>query len=277
MAIDSKLNYLQETKNQIKDAIIQKGVGVLDTDSFRSYANKIRQIEGGVGALEDTFLKLRTNEGTNGYGLFTRIPSTICNNEEFIKFIENFDVSKMTTFEYMFDNSNLTQLNFSNWSVNKVTDLSHMFSLSKFKKIDLSNWNTFNVKTISYMFYNMLELTQIDLTNCDTSNVKSMFYTFYLCKKLTEIKGILDVIKVTSFNGAFNSCEKLIEIRIKNLNYTGLDLSSCVELSYDSLIYLISNLVADTSVRTLKLGTTNLEKLTDEEKAIATEKNWTLA
>ena len=32
-----------------------------------------------------------------------------------------------------------------------------------------------------------------------------------------------------------------------------------------------------TTTRTLKIGTTNLNKLTDEEKAIATEKGWTLA
>jgi len=47
MSIESKLNYLMSTKNQIKEAIVEKGVEVLDSDTFRSYANKIQSIEKG--------------------------------------------------------------------------------------------------------------------------------------------------------------------------------------------------------------------------------------
>ena len=43
--IDNKLDYLNETKNLIKEAIINKGQEVLDTDTFRSYAEKINNIE----------------------------------------------------------------------------------------------------------------------------------------------------------------------------------------------------------------------------------------
>lgn len=53
MAIAEKLNYLLETKNQIKTAITKKGVSILDTDSFRSYANKITQIESSSGSSAD--------------------------------------------------------------------------------------------------------------------------------------------------------------------------------------------------------------------------------
>ena len=42
-----KLEYLLETKNQIKQAIIDKGVDVSNTDTFRSYATKIGEIQGG--------------------------------------------------------------------------------------------------------------------------------------------------------------------------------------------------------------------------------------
>ena len=42
-----KLEYLLETKNQIKQAIIDKGVNVTDTDTFRSYATKIGEIQSG--------------------------------------------------------------------------------------------------------------------------------------------------------------------------------------------------------------------------------------
>lgn len=44
-SIASKLDTLKQTKAAIKDAIVEKGVSVGDTDSFRSYASKISSIE----------------------------------------------------------------------------------------------------------------------------------------------------------------------------------------------------------------------------------------
>jgi hypothetical protein len=45
MTTEEKLSYLWETKNQIKNAINEKGVTVSDDDTFRSYADKILNIE----------------------------------------------------------------------------------------------------------------------------------------------------------------------------------------------------------------------------------------
>lgn len=45
--ISDKLNYLTQTKEAIMNAIIAKGVEVLSSDTFRSYADKIAQITGG--------------------------------------------------------------------------------------------------------------------------------------------------------------------------------------------------------------------------------------
>ena len=42
-----KLNYINESKELIKNAIISKGVEVTDSDSLRSYADKIAMIESG--------------------------------------------------------------------------------------------------------------------------------------------------------------------------------------------------------------------------------------
>lgn len=46
MTIANKLNYLNQTKTAIKEAIINKGVLISDTDTFRSYADKINLISG---------------------------------------------------------------------------------------------------------------------------------------------------------------------------------------------------------------------------------------
>ena len=47
MTVNDKINYLQETKKQIKQALIEKGQEVSDTDTFRSYATKIKNIKVG--------------------------------------------------------------------------------------------------------------------------------------------------------------------------------------------------------------------------------------
>ena len=48
-----KFEYLLETKAQIKEAIRERGVNVKDTDTFRSYANKVLQISGSGAPVED--------------------------------------------------------------------------------------------------------------------------------------------------------------------------------------------------------------------------------
>lgn len=50
LSIATKLNYLNETKESIKNAIIEKGVEVSDSDTFRDYATKIADISSGGGA-----------------------------------------------------------------------------------------------------------------------------------------------------------------------------------------------------------------------------------
>lgn len=44
--IEKKLEYLLQTKNEIKEAIQEKGVKVFEDDTFRSYADKIKAIQG---------------------------------------------------------------------------------------------------------------------------------------------------------------------------------------------------------------------------------------
>ena len=45
MSMQNKFAYLEETKRQIRQAIIDKGVSVSENDTFRSYASKIAEIQ----------------------------------------------------------------------------------------------------------------------------------------------------------------------------------------------------------------------------------------
>lgn len=49
MATADKLQYLVDTKTEIKNAIVEKGVDVSSSDTFRSYAEKIKSIQAGGG------------------------------------------------------------------------------------------------------------------------------------------------------------------------------------------------------------------------------------
>lgn len=51
MSISDKLSYLADTKEQIRQAIISKGVPVSESDTFQSYSDKILLIEGGGGVV----------------------------------------------------------------------------------------------------------------------------------------------------------------------------------------------------------------------------------
>lgn len=60
-----KLNYLNETKKQIKTALQEKGVEVLNTDPFRSYANKISEMSSGFENVTDVISHGTEYNGTN--------------------------------------------------------------------------------------------------------------------------------------------------------------------------------------------------------------------
>ena len=129
----------------------------------------------------------------------------------------------------------------------------------------------------SYMFANMTRLTSVGVL--DTRNCENFSYLFYYCTALTEIKSI-NLSNATNTTSIFQKCSKL-----KNITFVGtipmsLDLSVSTAITYDSIMRAI-NALADnsesTTTFTLRLGSTNLKKITDEEKAIATEKGWTLA
>lgn len=70
--IATKLAYLNETKSLIKQAIIDKGVDIQDSDTFRSYADKIAEITSGETISSVTPLGLKywldAIENTGGFG-----------------------------------------------------------------------------------------------------------------------------------------------------------------------------------------------------------------
>lgn len=84
-----------------------------------------------------------------------------------------------------------------------------------------------------------------------------------------------------TFSSVFQGTTTLENIVIEGtIGQNGFDVSPCTKLTHDSLLSIINALKdysGTTTAKTVTLGATNLAKLTDAEKATATEKGWTLS
>ena len=157
--------------------------------------------------------------------------------------------------------------------------------------IEVPQINTSNGDDFSAMFSGCINLTEIP--QIDTSNGENFAQMFAMCNKLTSIPQ-LDMSSGIKFTNMLQNCNKLttlggfVDIGKAYLtsasanysNYT-LTLSSCNELTHESLMNVINNLydIASAGVQTQKLvlGSTNLAKLSADEIAIATNKGWAVS
>ena len=132
---------------------------------------------------------------------------------------------------------------------------------------------TSNVTNMNKMFYYCSSLTSVPLL--DTSKVTYMNSMFYYCSSLTSVP-LFDTSNVTDMNNMFKNCRSLETIHMLNIG-ANLDISSSTKFTREALLEIIGNLKTVTSTKRLTMGSTNLAKLTEEDKAIATNKGWTLA
>lgn len=176
------------------------------------------------------------------------------------------NTSKVTDMSYMFYScSSLTTI--PQYDTSKVTSMYEMFNrCSHLTTIPLLN--TINVTNTSGMFRDCHNLTTIPLLN--TSKVTNMSNMFNGCGSLTNIPQI-DTSNVTNMSWMVSSCSNLKSILMTNIG-TNLDISASTQFERADLVTILNNLKTVTSSKTLTMGSTNLAKLTDEDKAIATNK-----
>lgn len=198
--------------------------------------------------------------------------------------IDSFDTSNVTNMQYMFsdcdglvtipqlDTTNVTNMiYFLNYCKNvyeiPMLDTSNVLSMSNLlrgaKIITFPQWNMSKVTDVSNLFNDCKWL--IDVPELDWGAVKTCQYPFGTANLSTvaNLGGFKDLGKEKSISGT-----------------TSYFLNVVPNLTHESLMNVINKLydrkTAGYSTLSLKFGSTNLGKLTDEEKAIATNKGYTL-
>lgn len=123
----------------------------------------------------------------------------------------------------------------------------------------------------NYTFYgcNLTRLPFLDLSGCTrlTSTFHNSQNLHTLCLRLGEN---------TAYNRAFDGCVALEHVTVEGtIGQSGLSFAAC-PLTRESLLSIVDALKDGVSGLTVTLGESNLAKLTEEEKAAAREKGWTL-
>lgn len=190
-----------------------------------------------------------------------------CTNLESVD-VSKFDTSKMKSLEAVFFGcNNLKIIDVKNWDTKMVTNLHYTFNgCQSVKILDVSRWDVSNVTRMESLFYNCLELEMLDLTMWNVTNSTNADYMFGLCRKLQSLIGNRTIDDVLANNiGALNGLKVSL-----SLSYTILDRAS---------LRAVINGLADRTGQTTKTLTLNPKlraKLTEEDIAIATNKNWTI-
>lgn len=261
-------------------------------------------INGNKGGWINTLLKFRsplTIKGTKVEYMFADYPLS-----EF----PEIDTSELTSTSYMYAYCTQKQT-IPNLNMSKVTDTNHMFynsdvvinSLDTSNVINMNNMfaNSSNTKTLpdfdtskatnlSYIFAYMTKL--VKSPNIDTSNAINVQSMYNQCFALIDIPE-LDFSKVDNsywilylsdhlknLGGFKNFGKGFTTVREANSNYNALDIERASELTHESLMNIINKVYDIKSMglntQRIRIGTTNLAKLTSEEIAIATDKGWTV-
>ena len=163
---------------------------------------------------------------------------------------------------------------------------------SAVRSVTLNDLNPDNVYMLDNAFFDnsWLESISLNTTTGVPIKVKSMSQTFNYCSRLKTLP-LMDVTQCQSFTiircNALESIPAYDLSNITSISLSGLfalkefhatgmkvsfDISSSTKFTREALVEILNNLATVTTTQTLTMGATNLAKLTDEDKAIATNK-----
>lgn len=153
-----------------------------------------------------------------------------------------------------------------------VTRMAQMF-ISCANLTSVPALDTSKVTDMSGMFSYCSKLMSIP--KFDTSKVTTMFEMFYNCQNLTAIPA-LDASACTEMNNIFYNCTSLTAIGLYGFKRS-INIATTA-LEHDALVAFLNQAGnAYNSSQKITMGSAKLALLSEEEKAIATNKGWQLA
>ncbi len=254
MSIANEIQRLQSAKADIKAAIENKGITVGD-GTIDTYAEKISEISGGgSGDYEQGY-----EDGKNSVVRIDKLAQTFGN----------------LFYQTAYPQDTEIVLEYGEYFKGSIQTLCRYSKGIKSVKIIGKYGVTLSV---SGAFANCSDLEVVDLSECDTlmTNIQNVFNG---SPKLKTIKGDLNFQSGATIVTPFANCVALEDVRFvsgcleKNISFSSSSLLS--DLSIQSIIDGLADLTGDTA-QTLTLHSTVGGKLTDEQKATITAKNWTL-
>lgn len=318
--ISDKLTYLEGTKSAIKDAIVAKGVAVSDSDTFRSYADKIGQISGGGGGKIDLSIIPLSLGFSNMHkfrdgGELKLEDYFILNKYSYDDFFYGCEWSQNDEFTFDCQGKNINTMFYTVSTANCIHKITLLNSTSS---------------QGSQLFYNCAELVEIDanlklsqyfqtfsncsslltLPNIDFSIATSLSGIFSYCTSIETIPDIYAPNCTGQTNRMFTYCQKLKSLGkitispdnsldstafgytfgssywlteltefggvVTSKSFTLANLPSLTSSSVDNVLEAVSDLTG-ISTQTITFNSAVYNALTEEQKSLATSKNWTLA
>lgn len=311
MSISKEIERLQQAKKDIGDAIVRKGGSVSGT--IDTYANSIMAL-GDVSFR--TAIDIVNKSDAKNVDLTMISPKNEAsleylfrNNTNLINInVSNWDTSNITSLRSTFSTvKNLESVECADWNVSNVTSFFAMFNESyRLKTIDVSKWDTSSAKNMEWMFsgnslntldvsnfntskvtsirsmFSVCKLTHLDISNFDTSNVLNFDSVFAhwdtVCEEL-NISG-LNLTRCTTIKNTFTGTKFNVilsdGLRLPNIDMRTIGLNYSTALTVDSIVGLLNALPQSDKGYSFQIGDVNIAKLSDEQKAIATNKGWTL-
>lgn len=191
------------------------------------------------------------------------------------------DTGNVSSIANLFQSANMSSLSHIGLNTGRVLYMNNTFLYdSKLTVLDVSGFNTSHVTTMSQMFSGCSSLTSLDVSKFDTSKVQNMNLMFSGCRNMRTLNiGNMDLSGLTdNMNRTFMSCSNLRSITGQ---LVGLKLSISFGwsslLDHDSAMMVINSAETVTTVQTVSFSSQTKALLSDEEKAILTNKGWTLA
>ena len=258
-----KVNTLKVTDACINDDGRWGGESLVDFSECTSLNNAFSRL---------TKLKILD---TTGWDLskVTDFTSFIDNNKGLEKIIgiKDWDTSSATTFSTFGRSAQFVDIDIDlrKWNVSNVLNLGGFFTFATSGRLNIENWDTKKVTNFGGFLYAAAGVTWVNMVG--TSAISCTAFSNAL-----SYVGTNTLVGDYSIDDVINNNLKVLDGAKVNINITSAYVTNLNRASLRALINGLADLTGS-DAKTFTIGEINIAKLTEEDIAIATAKNWTIA